>query len=324
MNGEFSGHSSIIIIQGDDLVVDMQTLVNLQITIFFLMAAGFIMTRIGVLPVSARKPLTDLVINFILPCNIIVSFLIEFNASVLSACLVVLTVSVLIQLCLVCTSRLFYPNASSEELPALQYGTIVSNAGFLGCPIVEGLYGAQGLLYGSVYLIPQRIMMWSFGLRCFTHTKGKGVFKKLITHPCIVAVGIGLFLMLLPFPVPGGLDKALRTASNCTTGLSMIIIGNILAENNIREIVKPRVLWYCFIRLLLIPSLVLVGCRLFALEELVTSISVVLAGMPAAATTAILAAKYDCDAHFAVSLVCLSTLLSLFTLPVLCLLMTVF
>ena len=73
----------------------------------------------------------------------------------------------------------------------------------------------------------------------------------------------------------------------------------------------------------MIPGLVFFGCVLFQVEPLVRSVSVVLAGMPAAATTAILAANYECDDVFAAKIVFMSTLLSLVTVPVLCLLFAV-
>ena len=66
----------------------------------------------------------------------------------------------------------------------------------------------------------------------------------------------------------------------------------------------------------MIPGLVFFGCVLFQVEPLVRSVSVVLAGMPAAATTAILAANYDCDDVFAAKIVFMSTLLSLVTISV--------
>ena len=66
----------------------------------------------------------------------------------------------------------------------LTYAIICSNAGFLGNPIAEGVFGSVGLMYASVYLIPQRIMMWSEGLAIFSGNKDpKGTLKKVLTHP---------------------------------------------------------------------------------------------------------------------------------------------
>ena len=50
--------------------------------------------------------------------------------------------------------------------------------------------------------------------------------------------------------------------------------------------------------------------------SMVTGVSVLLAAMPAGATTSILAAKYDADPGFATKMIIMSTLASVFTTPV--------
>lgn len=299
----------------------MSNLLNLQITIFCLMLSGYILTKTNILSGDARKPLSNLLINFILPCNIITSFMMEFNQKIMLDCLSIFIVSVCLQTFVVLASKYFYPNTDSGKLPVLRYGTIVSNAGFMGSPIAQGLYGNQGLLYSSIYLIPLRAVMWSFGVTCFTGAKGKGVLKKILTHPCIVAVFLGMILMITQIQLPKGIEQTIRYAGNANTALSMIVIGNILAEVKASEILDRTAGWFCIVRLAVIPLLVLIGCKLSGVDELVKQLSVVLASMPAAATTAILAAKYDGDAHFAAKIVFLSTLLSLLSVPLLCVLM---
>lgn len=302
-------------------MVDMINLLNLQITIFCLMLAGYVLTKTKTLTADSRKHLANLLVNFVLPCNILVSFMIEFNRKILTDCLSIFLVSLCIQVILVVSCKYFYPKASKNQLPVLQYGTMVSNAGYMGNPIAQGLYGDLGLLYASVYLIPLRIVMWSVGVTCFTGNTGKGVLKKALSHPCIVAVFFGMFLMVTGIRFPAGIDQTLRYAGNANTALSMIIIGNILAEVKPAEILDKRAFWFCTVRLLLVPLIVFAGCRLFNIDEIVKQVSVVLAGMPAAATTAILASSYDGDAHFAAKIIFLSTLLSMFSVPLLCILM---
>ena len=302
-------------------MVDMNTLLDLQITIFFLMMAGYLLTKMKIIPADARKGLSGLLINFVLPCNIIASFMIEFNRSILWDCMIILLVSVCIQIFASVAGQLFYSKKDPGKLAVLKYGTIASNAGFMGNPIAEGLYGVQGLLYASIYLIPQRIVMWSAGITCFTGARGKNVLKKICTHPCIIAVIIGLILMIGQFSLPSGLEQAIRTSSNCTTAVSMVTIGNILAETHKSDLLKKENPWFCLVRLIIFPLIVLAGCMLAGIGQLVTEVSVVLAGMPAAATTAILAATYDGDSSFAAGVVFLSTLLSLFTIPMLCVIM---
>ena len=127
--------------------------------------------------------------------------------------------------------------------------------------------------------------------------------------------------MITQIQLPTGIEQTIRYAGNANTALSMIVIGNILAEVKASEILDLKAWWFCFVRLAMIPLIVLICCHFAGIDELVKQVSVVLAGMPAAATTAILAAKYDGDAHFAAKIVFLSTLLSMLSVPLLCMLM---
>lgn len=99
----------------------------------------------------------------------------------------------------------------------------------------------------------------------------------------------------------------------------MSLVGVILSRVKLTEIVDRDIIYYGFIRLVFIPLLVYIGCRLAAVDELVTGVSVVLAAMPAASTTAIIASKYKKDETFATRCVVSTTLLSLVTVPVWCL-----
>ena len=73
---------------------------------------------------------------------------------------------------------------------------------------------------------------------------------------------------------------------------------------------------YTIHRLVIIPIMVYLVCRLLPVSRLVCGVSVLLAAMPAGATTSILAEKYQVDSPFATKLVIFSTLLSL---PTICL-----
>lgn len=299
-----------------------ETMAALQAQLFLYIIAGFVLTRIGTITPAGRKSLSDLLINFILPCNIICSFQIDLTGGILASCGVMIAVSLGVQLFYLLSSRVLYPGTSPGRLACLRYATVCSNAGFLGIPIIGGVYGAMGTLLTSVLLIPQRVVMWSAGLSLFTRTDGKSVLKKLATHPCIVAVLIGFVLMLGGNPtLPGPLQKALSGASGATTCLSMLVIGSILAGAEHIDLKDRMMWWYTLVRLVLIPLAVFAILSLLPIDPMVRGVMVLASGMPAGSTTAILAARYDGDAPFASCLVFVSTLLSLITLPMLCLLL---
>ena len=53
----------------------MSDLLTLQITLFVLVAVGFLVKRVGIVDHGSQKALNNLVMNVVLPCNIFNSFL---------------------------------------------------------------------------------------------------------------------------------------------------------------------------------------------------------------------------------------------------------
>lgn len=299
--------------------MDYSSLINLQGMLFLLVAAGIILRKKGILHEEAKAVLTDLVIYLILPCNIISSFLIEFDLSVLKKFAVILLIATLIQVVSLILANVLYNKEEDGRKKVLQYGTVCSNAGFMGNPIAEGVFGAQGLMFASIFLIPQRIVMWSAGVSYFTESPDrKTIVKKVMTHPCIIAVYIGMFFMVTQIQMPQFLEHTIRGVGGCTTTVSMVLIGTILAEVKLKSILDWGIVKYTAIRLFFIPLLVFLFCRLFSVDPMLLGVSVLLAGMPAGSTTAILAAKYDGDYIFATKCVVVTTLLSLVTIPLWC------
>jgi predicted permease len=298
-------------------------LLNLEGLMFLCAVCGIVIKRRKILPDNAREVLTDLVMNLILPASIIHSFEVEFNMTVLRKFAVILIIAAAAQVISMICANLFW-NRQPENLKAvLQYGTQVSNAGFLGLPVTEGVLGAEGLMYASVFLIPQRIVMWTAGIAYFTRSADwKGTCKKLVKNPCIVAVYIGFFLMLTQFQLPVMVENTLVKLAACTTPLTSILIGIMVADVDYRNLVSPMMFVLVFVRQLLLPGLVFLGCTLLHIDPLLTGVSVLLVGMPVGSTSPILAAKYGGDYVFAGKCVILSTVLSLFTIPLWCFIMS--
>ncbi len=76
----------------------INSVIELQIILALLMICGIVLTKKRVLTADGRKCLTDLLIDLILPCNIINSFLIDLSSEVLIASLEVLLIALGIQI----------------------------------------------------------------------------------------------------------------------------------------------------------------------------------------------------------------------------------
>lgn len=321
--------------------MDVVGLWTLQCMMFILVAFGAILSKIGIVKKESRGLITDLVLYAFLPCNIVNSFRMQVDGEILKKFAVLLGISIGMQAISYVLSRVLYNHKNEEIKRVLQYCTIVSNSGFLGLPIAAGVFGAEGMMYASIFIIPMRVMMWSAGIACFTTTPDiKSVIKKIALHPCIVAVYIGLALMFFQnlivsfyemilqnfHPLVGAivtmlteaLDKAVTSAGNCTTAATMILIGSMIADMKLKEMLHKDAFLISGVRLLLMPFLMLLVCKILHMDSLTGGVCILMSGMPAGSTAAILAAKYDCDYTFATKCVVLSTLLSMITIPLWC------
>ncbi len=300
--------------------MEISKILSLQGILFLLMVIGIIVKRKGILTEEGRAVLTDLLIYVFLPAMITNSFRVKFNYEILIKFIVIIVFAFAAQFISMFLAGILYKNQPEGRRKVLKYATVSSNAGFMGLAVVEGVYESAGLMYGSVCLIPQRIVMWSAGISCFTASGSKkDIFKRVALHPCIIAVYIGLILMFFQINLPIFLDKTLKSVGGCTTAVSMILIGSILGEiEDVKSVVSKTVLYYSFIRLILIPFIVFSLCRICGVNPLSTGIEVLISGMPAASTSAILAAKYNGDYIVAGKCIVCSTVLSIITIPLWC------
>lgn len=302
----------------------MIAMLRLQFIIFSLIGIGFVTRRKGIVSREGQRSITDLVINVVLPCNIVTSFVQELPDSALRDCAMIFLISVGMETMCMIYTKIAYRNVEASKQKCLTYGILVSNAGFLGNPVAEGVYGPMGLMLASVYLIPVRVIMWSKGIAIFSgESDRRQTLRKVVTHPCVIACMIGIVIMLADLLagvsiVPEWLFDMLKTVGRCNTGLSMMVIGMILSDIDFAQLVDGLVIRYTVERLVVIPGAL--GMILFGLSKLgvVTGLSpnlaVLLAAMPAPATTSMLSSKYNCAPDFATKMVILSTLCSIPTI----------
>lgn len=292
-------------------------LLNLQLEMFTMMLVGFCLVKTKLLNQNGKKVLTDMVINLFLPANIIKAFMIRFDLDILKAFGVVFVISIINQIFCMILGKALYGRLEQSESKILRYSTISSNAGFLGNPIAENVFGSMGLAYASIFLIPQRVVIWSAGVTYFTTGNSKkDVVKKVVTHPCIVAVFVGIIFMLAQIRMPVFMNNSLSKLSSACTPMSMIAIGTILAEIDLKKFTNKKICFFTVVRLIGIPMVCYICCRLCKVDALITGVCVLLSAMPAGTGTALLASKYGCNEEFATKTVIFSTVMSLFTTPV--------
>ncbi len=294
-----------------------QNMVNAQLVLFVYLATGMYCFKRGFINLETKKRLVDFILKVTLPCMIFHSFNKPLTADVLHktamAFFVALAISILSYLC----GKVLYHHYSLERKSILQYCTLVNNSGFLGMPMVSSVYGADGLLYASIFIIPNRIMMWTAGLSLFTVSDFKSKCKNIFLNPCIITVFLGLIRRLFDLPFPEFLDTATANIGAITSPLSMMVIGTMMVGISWKTLLEPSIFYLAFVRLIGLPAAALILMHLLHFEPMLTGVSLILTGMPAGSTSALLAAKYGADEDYASRCIITTTLLSLFTIPVL-------
>lgn len=294
----------------------MKSLLTMQGMMFLMILIGAGMRKIQIVTTEGRRSMTNLVVNLILPSNILYAFS-KADASAFRSMLVVVAMAFLIQLAWYLLSRVLWRGMDESRRGVMRYAFQFSNCGYLGNPVIEGLYGAPGLVYASVFLLPVRLFMWSVGLECFQ--KGAGSLRKTIeralTHPCVVATILGVVWMFFPVGLPDFLYNTISGFNQCLTPMTMLVIGFIMAETDLKKMFCKDLFVIMVLRLLIQPLAVLAACRLLNLETLVAEVVTVLVSMPVANTTALLASQHDCDYTFASNVVVFTTLVSMITIP---------
>ena len=292
-------------------------MLELQLTLFLLIAVGIIIKKAHVVTAERQGVLSDIIINVTLPCNTVHAFLGELtiSADFLKNCALAVILSALIQLVAIFGSPWLFRRWPRERRNVLSFGIICSNSSFIGMPMAQSLYGSLGVLYTSIFQIPVRFTMWSSGLALFTNVSKKDAVAKLIRHPCIVAIFVGFTLMLLPVKPPALFTDTVDMISQCTVPMSMITIGCILADANVKTLFSPAVLFHTLLRLVLFPLGVYLVLLPFPMDHTLRAICVIMTAMPVGSTTSLLAEKYHCDALFATQLTFVSTFLSIITIP---------
>lgn len=297
---------------------------NQQLVLLLLVLVGLIVKKLRILNRESEKAVSSLLVNVLLPCNIIQSFLgeITISAEFVKSCILTILIAACIQIVSVFAGKLLFHRFPQEKQAILRYGLICSNSSFVGMPIAETLYGSLGVLYTSLFQIPIRFTMWTAGLSLFTNVNKKDAFKKLATHPCIVSIFIGIVLMLTRAELPKFLGDTVYSISKTTVPISMITVGSIMADADVKSLFSKSILYYTAVRLIAFPLLVYGALKLLHTEALLVNIAVIMTAMPAGASTSILAEKYDGDAQYAAQLTFVSTLCSIVTIPVISLLFT--
>ncbi|OUQ32906.1 AEC family transporter [Faecalibacterium sp. An122] len=286
---------------------------------FLLILTGYLAVRGRLLNAEARQGFSSLLVNLVVPAMIINSYLIEFDPEILSNLVRTAFASAAVLVIGLCIALLSTRKKTGPDQPILRFAMTFSNAGYMGFPLINALFGAEGMLYASIFNTFFNLLIWTAGIALVDRSSDaakRNLVVELIKKPALLAVAVGLVLYLGQIPVPYLIAQPISLLAGMNTPLSMLITGIIIATSDLWPVIRSFQLWHAIlIRMLIIPAASFLFCLLTGTGGMVGAVVILLEACPCAALTSVLAIQYRYSEQLAAGLVVLSTLLSIVTLP---------
>lgn len=285
-----------------------------------LMASGFAAGKLKVLSPDAVRGLSRFIVDFTLPALIILSMQKPFTPELRDEAFRMLGISAVIYLSALPLA--FYwarlIRARGAERGVHEFAGTFANVAFMGFPIMGAFFGKDIFFAVSIYNIPFQLLVFSVGILILKRGQ-KGRVQLSLRNwvsPAILSAVVGFAFFLGSVRLSGPLYTGLSLLGDVTTPLSMAVIGAILSRMDVKGVFgNPRVYLTSLYRLVLHPLAIWLVLSTVGLTGQSLAVPVVLASMPVAANATILADAYDGDAQTASSLVFVSTLASLVSIP---------
>lgn len=313
-----------------------------------MMALGFFAEKKHWVTDSGYRQISGLVVNIFNPM-LVVNGVLANTLTVDSRMVfenlrgVVLYFAVMILLGMI-GSRLLFPADRERRQYQLMY--VFSNVGFMGIPVLSGLFGTECVIYITFYILGFNLLLYTYGIAVVRRDgsslhavsdkmtarvdvagikasegdkdrkKEKGSWHKIVNPgvvACIAAILIFVFQLRLP-------DAALTFfdyMGNATIPLSMIVIGISIGKMPFRTFFSSaRMYLFCAVKLLAAPLAAAFLFRGLFDSEMLFGIFVLMFSMPVGSIVTMIFNEYGRGETVCSQGIVLSTLLSLITIPV--------
>lgn len=277
-----------------------------------LMAVGIYLSRKGFLSPQGTKDLGAILLRIIIPCVIVKSYITTYSRERLLELALSAGLALVAFILAMGIAYLVYGKRRRIE----NFASAFCNAGFIGIPLAQAVIGDEGVFYMAASVALLNLFQWTYGVYIMTDRRDSISAKTIAKNPVVIAIVIGIALFLSRLPVPGIVTSTLGYIAGMNTPVAMILMGTYMARLPWRKLLDKRAYGCVLLRLVVIPAVVLaVFWALPISNQNVALAAYLAAATPVGANICVFAQQYDCDYEFSVVTVCLSTVLSIVTVP---------
>lgn len=295
-----------------------QILFQQTVIMFLLMLLGFVLARAGMLTEQGSRDISNVLLYAVIPCVILRSYMTGFSMDKLYALGWSAVVAVIAFVVTIAVARLCYDTRRRIENFSVAFG----NAGFIGIPLVTAVFGTEAAFYVVAFSTLLNLLQWTYGIVIISGKKETINLRMVFINPVFLSMTAGLLIFLFQPPLSSVVTGTIGYIADANTLLAMVVLGYYLSKVDLRGLFARRNLYIVSgLRLIVVPLLTVLAFLPFPFARGdVALITLVAAATPVASSTAIFAQKFGQDYRQAVTYVCLSTVLSIVTLPLVMLL----
>ena len=198
-----------------------------------------------------------------------------------------------------------------------------TNCVFIGFPIVTSLFGDEAAAAGMVYYMANTTCFWTIGVSLLREDGGheepifsKAGLKKLVSPP-LMGFFAGVVMVVLGLGLHPVLAGPIGQLGAMATPLAMVFVGCILRNADWKKLRLSRdLVLVVLFRFVICPALVLVLVRLLPIPQLYRRVFFIMSAMPAMTQLSVMCKESGSDVEFASLLIAVTTVLSIFLIPV--------
>ncbi|MCX7750415.1 MAG: AEC family transporter [Candidatus Bipolaricaulota bacterium] len=286
-------------------------MLNVLLPTFLLVGAGWLLGRLG--RVEAR-PLGTVAFWVLSPALIFESLrTADLSASGIVVLFALLHQGVMFLVGIVAGRFLFSTDGDARRVTALVLA--FGNCGNLGLPLLLFAYGSEGVSVGVLFLATQVVLLATLGVGVAAWDAGRGaqqLWRHLGRAPWAYAVGAALVARWAG--VPEVVARATTLLAQGAFPLFLLLLGLELAQVREVRLLRPALV-LALVRLGAGSAVAWVLARALGLGGVLRGSLVLEGSVPTAVNALLLAFQYGRRPDLAASVLFLSTLLSLGTLP---------
>lgn len=282
---------------------------------FIMLAIGAGCGLKGIITKDGTKQLSAVELHIVNPLLIFMSYQTEYSGELMGGLLwAFLLAAVSFAAAIVLTTFFIRPNREDYDIE--RFASVYSNCGFIGIPLINGIYGSEGVLYLTAYITLFNLLVWTHGYMVMKGERDLSEFFKALRNPSVIAVVIGLTCYLARIRLPEIPAASFEGIASLNTPMAMLIAGAAVSQTSFLKAFKNSGLYLVSgMKLIAVPIVCLLILKLFPAPPMVATIIVIACGCPTATTGTMFAVLFNkkperCSEYFAVT-----TLLSGLTLP---------